>query len=522
MKAWVLRMLLFIWVMAPPVQGRGAIPVRVDPRIELMTAIQLVAGYDVLTPYECAYRREVLTYFSPYQNHRAIRLFRTMSRKRFSYDAVPAAFLALGDPPALQLHAWPDMNSTARAGGRDTLQMFYEAVRDFARVSRFMAFFEAHRAFYDRLVREAPGGLDTAVNALEAYTGVTLKSPIVVLAPLLHDGGYGATVYPGDGTTEIYALIGPSTVRNDMPDWGTPSDFATNVVHELAHSVVNPLTNRYANRLSSLNRLYRPIADRLYVAAYNNWHVVFDEHVVRALTVRILSEIAGQEDAVSIERSDRRMGFVYMPVILQTLQTYERQRSRYRDLETFYLRFFDALEGLTKREAKDLQMDWSINGISRDKSAVVFIVPTGERLPVLNQTIRQYATLIRDQIFPGASIMTDAEALTTDLSERTPIVYGTMTGNHWLARRVHDFSFRIYPDSIVADTTFIGTDLRLITTWRNPDNPDRVMLIYTAQRAEEINGAHGVLHGETEYVVARNRQVIRAADYPYRRAGRPQ
>ncbi len=38
-------------------------------------------------------------------------------------------------------------------------------------------------------------------------------------------------------------------------------------------------------------------------------------------------------------------------------------------------------------------------------------------------------------------------------------------------------------------------------------------MIYTAQRAEDIPGINGVIHGPTDYVVARGREILKAGDY---------
>ena len=44
----------------------------VDPRIELLTTVQLLSQYRYLTPYRVDYARDILIHFSKYQHHQAM------------------------------------------------------------------------------------------------------------------------------------------------------------------------------------------------------------------------------------------------------------------------------------------------------------------------------------------------------------------------------------------------------------------------------------------------------------------
>jgi len=71
----------------------------------------------------------------------------------------------------------------------------------------------------------------------------------------------------------------------------------------------------------------------------------------------------------------------------------------------------------------------------------------------------------------------------------------------------------IEPNSIVSDLEYEGTDLRFITAWPNPDNPRRGVLIYTAQRAQDVVGINSVTHGTTDYVIAQGETILGAGSY---------
>ncbi len=119
----------------------------------------------------------------------------------------------------------------------------------------------------------------------------------------------------------------------------------------------------------------------------------------------------------------------------------------------------------------------------------------------------------RDRFHRDRPIITDAEALERDLSGNSIIVFGTPTGNLWLAKHLTELPIQITPTQILADDAHSGTNLRLITAWPNPTNPERGVLIYTAQQPEDVVDINGVFHGPTDYVVARGTEVLCAADY---------
>jgi hypothetical protein len=58
-----------------------------------------------------------------------------------------------------------------------------------------------------------------------------------------------------------------------------------------------------------------------------------------------------------------------------------------------------------------------------------------------------------------------------------------------------------------------GSDLRFISAWPHPQNPNLGMVIYTAQQAKDVVGINGVYHGPTDYLVAQGQTVVHSANY---------
>ncbi|MEJ2702459.1 MAG: hypothetical protein P8Z79_08455 [Sedimentisphaerales bacterium] len=72
---------------------------------------------------------------------------------------------------------------------------------------------------------------------------------------------------------------------------------------------------------------------------------------------------------------------------------------------------------------------------------------------------------------------------------------------------------RIESDRIVADKVYEGANLRFITAWPNPHNPEKGMVFYTAQKAENVLNINSVFHGPTDYVIARAAEPLTSANY---------
>lgn len=138
------------------------INVYVSPRMELLGVIELLSNAEMLiTPYDISYKRDALEYFSDFKSAPAVRLFSELLRDEgFDYDAPVTTVLYLSVPPELiQKIPFTDYLKN-RAGGEEKLIDFVNALRDFAHESKFMSFFEAHKAYFSQLVEKVNKTID--------------------------------------------------------------------------------------------------------------------------------------------------------------------------------------------------------------------------------------------------------------------------------------------------------------------------------------------------------------------------
>ncbi len=155
-----------------------------------------------------------------------------------------------------------------------------------------------------------------------------------------------------------------------------------------------------------------------------------------------------------------------------------------------------------------------INAAVLDKDSMVIVVSTNEADHAIEEQIHACATAIRDGFFgPKTPVITDKEALERDLASNSLMVYGTPSGNLWLAKHIRELPVEIVSDRIVTAEATTGTHLRFITCWPNPHNPQKGMVIYTAQQAKDVVNINAVFHGPTDYVVARGTEVLLSGSY---------
>jgi len=515
----VLVVCICCFVLAP-CAASSSISVYVDPRIELLAAVHLLSGYGektgLITSYSFEYKQDMEKYFQPYREHRAVMLFSEMGKRGFSFGVMPEAMLYLSDPPQLRQRLPFPENVKIYAGGEKQLAEFIEALRDFARVSNFQEFFEAHRDTYRSIlikVRREMIGTDW-ISDLEDYYGMKKESYNIILAPLFHQGGYGPQLQWPDGRCELFNISGPSDVADGLPIFlGENERLRVLSWHEFGHSFADPVTYKYREELAKYASLYDPIVEDIRKQGYGVWQDCVREHIVRAVEVRLIHHAIGKEAAEFRIYADRRKGFVYLEILCNQLEDYEKQRDKYPTFESFYPELVGVFKSLAEQDlGKDfykLPFEGPISAVASDQKSMVFIVPTHESDKEAQNVIHGMVKRIREgDWFKDSPVMTDDEALNRDLSAKNIFVLGTLSGNSWLAKYASELPIKIFSDRIEARKTHNGENLRMIAAWPNPQNIENGVRVYTAQQARDLAGIHAIMHGSRDYVIANGDEVL--------------
>jgi hypothetical protein len=502
----------------------SSIKVAVDPRIELLGVVQLLADWGLksthVTELDYSYKQEVLAYFSQYANLAAPGMYPEMLPYGFTLITPVQAMMYHSNPPELKALGPIHERTLRYSGGSENLEKFITAMRDFAVTTNFMAFFDAHRAYYDSVA--APVRKIVAdhnyVTALEEYCGVRQHSYTIVLG-LLQAGnnGYGPRGPASDGSLDVYYVAGVSKIENGLPFFAVNDQLEYMSWHEFGHSFVNPMVLANSDEITKYSSLYQPISSKMKKNSYGEWETCVAEHILRAVNARMTYLKYGLEAGDRAILYERAKGFAYMEALCTKLEEYEKQRVKYPTIESFYPELIGVFKQLSEANLGPdfyvIPFFGTVNAVTTDKKAVVIILPSNESDKAVQDSLYRYVQIIHDRFYKDSPLLVDTVALKTDLSVNSIVVYGTAKGNLWLAQLMPKLPVRIEPDRIVANGNYVATDLRFISAWPNPQNPSKGVAIYTAQQTRDIMGINGVFHGPTDYVVARDTVVLQAGPY---------
>jgi hypothetical protein len=314
-----------------------------DPRIELLAVVQYLGGYGqrfpLLTSFDIQYKTEIEEAFRSFCDHQAVKEFDQMSVDGFHADAPPGVMLHLSAPPELDVQVSFTDYLIERAGSPDRLGQFIAALRDFANASHFMNFYQAHSAFYEAIVKETAALLsgDHDLAVLENYYGMKQHSYTLILAPLFSSGGYGPRIYRENDLFDIYSITGPSEMNaQNQPTFRGSENLRFLIWHEFAHSFVNPLTERYLREVNQYQALYQMNEEQMKNYGYSNWEITVNEHIVRAVTVRMAARELGEAEGRASLEQELEWGFAYTDLLVERLKRYEEQRDRFPAFRDYY------------------------------------------------------------------------------------------------------------------------------------------------------------------------------------------
>ena len=321
--------------------------ITVDPRIELLAVVQYLAGYGqrfpLLTAFDIEYKKEVETAFQTFRAHPAVKLFDQMSVDGFNCDAPPWVMLHLSPPPELEVQTPFIPYLIRRASNK--LEKLIPALRNFAMVSDFMAFYRTHSTFYETITRpiiaQYSGHHD--ISVFENYYGMGHNSYTMIFAPLFSDGGYGPQVRREDGLFDVFSITGPTGIDvNNQPIFSMPTGVRSLIWHEFAHPLINPLTERYIHKVNEYQALFQMVKERMTSYGYVSWEAVVNETIVRAVVVRMKALELGEAEGQSSLAQELEWGFAYTDLLVKQLKQYEQQRDRYPTFRDFYSKLIEA------------------------------------------------------------------------------------------------------------------------------------------------------------------------------------
>jgi hypothetical protein len=315
----------------------GDLIVSVDPRIELLTTVQQQASYKLLTPFDSAYLRESKEAFKAFQNHQGVKTSRELSNDGFRYDGPPHAMLHRLMPDQLSSEQPFTEELIDRAGGKAKLERFMNDLSAFSTQANFAEFFNNHRPFYQNQVNEVVKIIEkeSYTKTINDFFNMDHGNYHLILSLTNEEGGYGPSMKNAEGKMDVYGIIGPGDVIDDVPVY--KERFLEYVIlHEFSHSYVNPLAETHQKEVDALKDLYKPIEKEMTKLAYGNWEITLNEHIIRAINIRFILQKEDECAAQNRLDEEKAEGFIYIEPLYNALAKYEANRDTYKSFDAFY------------------------------------------------------------------------------------------------------------------------------------------------------------------------------------------
>lgn len=488
-----------------------------DPRIELLAAVQLLADarerFQGFHPHDVPYVRKAKRWFAPWRSHPAVECYRRASLSGLDYLQAYNFMLALGEPPELRPPRPIPAEIASGAGGPGRIEELRRQLADFARVSDFAGFYRSAAVRLGSMIRglEAQIRASTALRAFRRYTGLSpesLPEIVWILSPCA-ERNIAVTRYDDlpDGRVRVTGLLGPNTARGGRLNFRFDRRLS-DLWHELALHPLLAAAGAFRGRLEASSSLFDPIREN----CYGSWLQCAHQQIAWAVSGRLLAG-ADREASEEFPGKFARMGMPYVGPLMERLREYERSRRRYRSLTEFYPRLLDAYDELASRPGAPVCFGGNLAALKSARAPVWIILP-GARRP---------AKRLRDRLgrlWPGARVVSDAEALGADLADKTLVAVGTPRENLWLRRNWASLNLPIRPgrariavarEDDGAPARFSGP-LRFLSVALNPADRRFGALLYSGDPGT-LPAAVDRHMGPWDFVILRGEEVLKSGLY---------
>ena len=419
-----------------------------DARMEILYIFGEYSDYFLINNYEdYAYRDSVHAHFDEYADHEAITFYKQLVDSGFQYDAQPTLILSLTDSLTFRKNSSFDLFEE-RIGGVENAEKLTALIQKFYVDTDFESFFYRMRPIYDRVIVEIREGTEDGkgLSVLEDYYGKKQASYNIV--PLmLGTGNFGPRIELDEGYFEVYDFHSALKLGGVEGLFAGKAMFEDVLQHEFSHSFVAQLTHPKGDSLMDyLDTLYAPIQSQMEKLAYTKWSIAADEHLIRAISNRLVRQLKGEEEAYFHRLGEISMGFVYLDALTHALEEYEQNRDKYPVFDDFFpviLKTWEQLEAFEGKFYPTIRSSLPDRVVYSDKEADTLSLDSLHRR--FDPWGRYEATMD-----------------TLDLENLRVIVMGTSEGSEVLKEALNATPIKIGSGEIRTDIVIKGDSLRVL------------------------------------------------------------
>jgi hypothetical protein len=308
--------------------------------VELMGILSRTAGFQEFSnDLAGQYSKDTEAWFAQYREHPTVTYYKELRAKNgIAYDRVTNMAVHLEiEKGKVKLVG----NRSELTGGWQDIDLddFVKRLNKFYADTRFHEFFEQHQTFYNDFLQ----AYDKNIIAIKPewygrfYNGTEPTEQFRIIIGFT----YGTTnngasrQLPGQ-PRELFAVCGYCM----NPQTGRPNFDSSLPLHEFNHSFVNPLLEKTENEKDMQEvgqRLFQRSQSAMKQQAYNDWHIVINESLVRAAVIVYFYENGFNQFVSSMLNVETMQnGFPWMLDVVSALRYYSTHREQYPTLNDFY------------------------------------------------------------------------------------------------------------------------------------------------------------------------------------------
>jgi len=490
-----------------PFQKR--VSITVDSRIELLAVVQHFTSWAQKghIKSKTTYKDDIDHYFGEFKDHPVVTYVENLIDANFAYDAPVQFMLHHDDPPELfQKTPYSDY-LIKRADGEENLIEFADKLKDFARRTDFMRFYQAHKPLYDTLIAEVDSLFEgkNYVQALEDFYGESRNSYNLILSPLF-SGNYGIPVKTEE-EYDLYSVIGPCSLKGKRTTFACFNYLESMILHEWSHPFVNPLVDQHYELFEKSIALFEPIKRMMQRQAYPNWRVTLYEHLVRACgEIHLRAKLHRDFKKKKALEYQEGKGFWYVSFIDSILDVYETRREQYPTFSQFVPVIANRLSQISVEDLPDRITTFKgpLDAIFNRTDCIHLVYPTAideESINKVKKDLENFAGFLSmARIKP--ILISDKEALEIDWQDKVCFIYGNSRDNLFLDQLKIGIPLTFRDNAIeFGGKRYEGEGIFLISCMPNPFNMKLPFTLCVANKPEDLIGADSRIRSPSEWYV---------------------
>jgi hypothetical protein len=337
-------------------KANRSISVNVDPRVELMSIIFRLAGNPEYNRSQFfSYIGDIETHFGQFKEHPVVKLAKQLrNSKGVGFDAVMSMAIYIKDINDFNLLVPFDSlsNTLDSRWDKQNIVDFLDKAEQFARESKFIEFFNAHKSMYDKATEQFSLMMDkeSHLEWFDEFFGARPGAEFYIYLGMTNGpSNYGPKIKLA-GKEKYYCVLGAWKIS--MLGFGEPrfdKSMLPTIIHEFCHSYTNPIVDVHESEIENAGkRIYALVENQMKRNAYGYWLIVMRESMVRACVVRYMAKNEGPDSAKAQIKSDISRGFLWMQELSDLLIEYDEHRDEYPTLDDFFPKVIEFFNNYNK------------------------------------------------------------------------------------------------------------------------------------------------------------------------------